>query len=119
MFAKKRCQSVQLKRSDEPRIDTDLGELNRVLGGGIVPGSLILTAGDPGIGKSTLLLQVSSLLANKGHRVLYISGEESIRQTKLRAERLGVTSDELYIYAETDLEQIHHTIEEVKPRLSL
>ena len=76
---------------------------------------LFLLAGDPGIGKSTLLLQVSSLLANKGHRVLYISGEESIRQTKLRAERLGVTSDELYIYAETDLEQIHHTIEEVKP----
>ena len=101
---------------DEPRIDTDLGELNRVLGGGIVPGSLILTGGDPGIGKSTLLLQVSSLLANKGHRVLYISGEESIRQTKLRAERLGVISDELYIYAETDLEQIHHTIEEVKPK---
>lgn len=104
-----------IETSDEPRVDTDLGELNRVLGGGIVPGSLILTAGDPGIGKSTLLLQVSSLLANKKHRVLYISGEESIRQTKLRAERLGVTSDELYIYAETDLEQIHHTIEEVKP----
>jgi len=105
-----------IETSDEPRVDTDLGELNRVLGGGIVPGSLILTAGDPGIGKSTLLLQVSSLLANKEHRVLYISGEESIRQTKLRAERLGVTSDELYIYAETDLEQIHHTIEEVKPK---
>ncbi|MFD1929721.1 DNA repair protein RadA [Sporosarcina siberiensis] len=105
-----------IETSDEPRVDTDLGELNRVLGGGIVPGSLILTAGDPGIGKSTLLLQVSSLLANKKHRVLYISGEESIRQTKLRAERLGVTSDELYIYAETDLEQIHHTIEEVKPK---
>lgn len=104
-----------IETSDEPRVETDLEELNRVLGGGIVPGSLILTAGDPGIGKSTLLLQVSSILANKGHRVLYISGEESIRQTKLRAQRLGVASDELYIYAETDLEQIHHTIEEVKP----
>ena len=105
-----------IEMNEEPRVETDLGELNRVLGGGIVPGSLLLTAGDPGIGKSTLLLQVSSLLANQEHRVLYISGEESIRQTKLRAERLGVTSDELYIYAETDLEQIHHTIEEVKPK---
>lgn len=106
----------QVEMVEEARVETELNELNRVLGGGIVPGSLLLTAGDPGIGKSTLLLQVSSLLANQGHRVLYISGEESIRQTKLRAERLGVLSDELYIYAETDLEQIHHTIEEVKPR---
>ena len=106
---------TSIETDDEPRIKTDLEELNRVLGGGIVPGSLILAAGDPGIGKSTLLLQVSSLLANKGHRVLYISGEESIRQTKLRAERLGVTSADLYIYAETDLERIHHTIGEVKP----
>lgn len=105
-----------IETNDEPRIGTDLEELDRVLGGGIVPGSLILTAGDPGIGKSTLLLQVSSLLANQNHRVLYISGEESIRQTKLRAERLGVTSDELYIYAETDLEQIHLTIEQIKPK---
>ncbi|HEX5564423.1 MAG TPA: DNA repair protein RadA [Sporosarcina sp.] len=100
---------------EEPRIGTELGELNRVLGGGIVPGSLVLIGGDPGIGKSTLLLQVSSLLANKGQRVLYISGEESVRQTKLRAERLGVLSDELYIYSETDLEHIHQTIEDVQP----
>lgn len=106
---------TSIETNEEPRVETDLEELNRVLGGGIVPGSLILTAGDPGIGKSTLLLQVSSLLANNNHRVLYISGEESIRQTKLRAERLGVKSDQLYIYAETDLEQIHHTISEVKP----
>ncbi len=105
-----------IKAGKEPRITTDLGELNRVLGGGIVPGSLVLIGGDPGIGKSTLLLQVSSLLANGGERVLYVSGEESIRQTKLRAERLGVKSDELYIYAETDLEQIHHSVEEVKPK---
>ena len=104
-----------IETDDEPRVGTDLEELDRVLGGGIVPGSLILTAGDPGIGKSTLLLQVSSLLANQNRRVLYISGEESIRQTKLRAERLGVKSAELYIYAETDLEKIHLTIEEVKP----
>jgi len=105
-----------IETMDEPRIDTDLEELNRVLGGGVVPGSLVLIGGDPGIGKSTLLLQVSSLLANKGQRVLYISGEESIRQTKLRAERLGVASDELYIYAETDLSQIHETIASVEPQ---
>lgn len=105
-----------IETDDEPRVKTDLAELDRVLGGGIVPGSLILTAGDPGIGKSTLLLQLSSLLANQNRRVLYISGEESIRQTKLRAERLGVKSSELYIYAETDLEKIHLTIEDVKPQ---
>lgn len=101
---------------EEPRVRTELNELNRVLGGGIVPGSLVLIGGDPGIGKSTLLLQVSSLLANQGQRVLYISGEESIRQTKLRAERLGVQSNELYIYAETDLGQIHETVNEVQPK---
>lgn len=101
---------------DEPRIRTEMEELNRVLGGGIVPGSLVLIGGDPGIGKSTLLLQVSALLANQQQRVLYISGEESIRQTKLRAQRLGVLSDELYIYAETDLALIHDTIDNVKPK---
>lgn len=101
---------------EEPRVKTELNELNRVLGGGIVPGSLVLIGGDPGIGKSTLLLQVSSLLANQQQRVLYISGEESIRQTKLRAERLGVKSDELYIYAETDLGMIHETVDEVQPK---
>lgn len=81
-----------------------------------MPGSLVLIGGDPGIGKSTLLLQVSALLSNKGHRVLYISGEESIRQTKLRAERLGVISQELYIYSETNLEFLNQTIEEVQPK---
>lgn len=106
----------QVEMSEEPRVKTELEELNRVLGGGIVPGSLILIGGDPGIGKSTLLLQVSSLLANQQQRVLYISGEESIKQTKLRAERLGVKSDELYIYAETDLAMINETVDEVKPR---
>ena len=93
-----------------------MNEFNRVLGGGIVPGSLILIGGDPGIGKSTLLLQVSALLSNQGKRVLYISGEESVRQTKLRAERLGVKSAELYIYSETNLEFLHQTIEEVQPK---
>lgn len=107
---------IAVKTEDAPRIETELNELNRVLGGGIVPGSLVLIGGDPGIGKSTLLLQVSAILSNKGHRVLYISGEESIRQTKLRAERLGVKSEELYIYSETNLEFLNQTIEEVNPK---
>ena len=107
---------TQIEVVEEPRVVTDMDELNRVLGGGIVPGSLVLIGGDPGIGKSTLLLQLSALLSTKGHRVLYISGEESIRQTKLRAERLGVTSGELLIYAETNLELVNQTIDEVQPK---
>lgn len=107
---------LSVKSEEAPRIATELKELNRVLGGGVVPGSLVLVGGDPGIGKSTLLLQLSALLSNKGHRVLYISGEESIRQTKLRAERLGVKSTELYIYSETNLEFLNHTIEDVQPK---
>lgn len=107
---------ISIETEDAPRVETELDELNRVLGGGVVPGSLVLIGGDPGIGKSTLLLQVSALLSNKGHRVLYISGEESIRQTKLRAERLGVKSAELYIYSETNLEFLNQTIEEVQPK---
>ncbi len=107
---------ISVETEEAPRIETELKELNRVLGGGVVPGSLVLIGGDPGIGKSTLLLQVSALLSNKGHRVLYISGEESIRQTKLRAERLGVKSQELYIYSETNLEFLNQTIEEVQPK---
>ncbi|MFE8703801.1 DNA repair protein RadA [Cytobacillus sp. FJAT-54145] len=99
----------------EPRIKTDLNELNRVLGGGIVKGSLVLIGGDPGIGKSTLLLQVSSQLANKNESVLYISGEESMRQTKLRADRLGVASEKLLIYSQTDLHEITRTIEKEDP----
>ncbi|MFC4411831.1 DNA repair protein RadA [Chungangia koreensis] len=106
---------MTVETAEEPRIETEMDELNRVLGGGIVPGSLVLIGGDPGIGKSTLLLQVSALLSNRGLRVLYISGEESIRQTKLRAERLGVQSPELYIYSETNLELINQTIEDVNP----
>ncbi|MTD32191.1 DNA repair protein RadA [Planomicrobium sp. YIM 101495] len=107
---------VSIETEQEPRVTTEMGELNRVLGGGIVPGSLILVGGDPGIGKSTLLLQVSAMLANSDNRVLYISGEESIKQTKLRAQRLQASSTELYIYAETNLELIHHAIEETEPK---
>ena len=99
----------------EPRVMTDSNELNRVLGGGIVPGSLLLIGGDPGIGKSTLLLQVSSQLANNKYDVLYISGEESVKQTKLRAVRLGVTSDHLYVYSETDMGMIEQAINDMNP----
>ncbi|MEK4563199.1 DNA repair protein RadA [Alkalihalobacillus sp. FSL R5-0424] len=101
----------------EPRIDTTIQELNRVLGGGIVPGSLVLVGGDPGIGKSTLLLQLSAKLAEKKEKVLYISGEESVKQTKLRADRLGMIAPELFVLAETDLQFIQHAIEEVEPSL--
>ncbi|WP_053217641.1 DNA repair protein RadA [Virgibacillus senegalensis] len=100
---------------EEPRVTTKMPEFNRVLGGGIVPGSLVLIGGDPGIGKSTLLLQVSSQLARKQMNVLYISGEESARQTKLRADRLGVTSDNLYVLAETNLLDISNQIEQLNP----
>jgi DNA repair protein RadA/Sms len=104
-----------IETSQEPRMLTDLSEFNRVLGGGIVKGSLVLIGGDPGIGKSTLLLQVSAQMAMKGHKILYISGEESVKQTKLRADRLHVNTDQLYVMAETDLEYIVQTIEEMNP----
>ncbi|KAF0993503.1 DNA repair protein RadA [Geobacillus sp. TFV-3] len=99
----------------EPRIATNSAELNRVLGGGIVKGSLILIGGDPGIGKSTLLLQTSAQLAALGHRVLYVSGEESVKQVKLRAERLHAECDQLYVLAEADLEYIVASVETVQP----
>lgn len=99
----------------EPRIKTDLSELNRVLGGGIVPGSLILIGGDPGIGKSTLLLQVSGQLQKNAGKVLYVSGEESASQIKMRADRLGINGDDLYVYPQTDMSYIRQTIDELKP----
>ncbi|MGO3037791.1 MAG: DNA repair protein RadA [Lactococcus lactis] len=99
---------------DTPRIETDLDEFNRVLGGGVVPGSLVLIGGDPGIGKSTLLLQVSTQLASRGH-VLYVSGEESAQQIKLRAERLGDIDRDFYLYAETNMQSIRAEVERLKP----
>ncbi|AYG01099.1 DNA repair protein RadA [Lactococcus allomyrinae] len=99
---------------DTPRIETDLDEFNRVLGGGVVPGSLVLIGGDPGIGKSTLLLQVSTQLASRG-RVMYVSGEESAQQIKLRAERLGDIDRDFYLYAETNMQSIRSEIEHLKP----
>ena len=96
---------------------TGMSEFDRVLGGGIVPGSVVLIGGDPGIGKSTLLLQASDALSRKYGDVLYVSGEESVNQTKLRATRLSVTSDTLYVLCENNLEEIEKHIETQKPKV--
>src|SRR5689334_18454534 len=103
-------------QSDQyPRLAVPGEEFNRVLGGGIVPGSLVLIGGDPGIGKSTLLLQVSAQLAEPGRTVLYVSAEESTQQIKLRADRLGLNPRSLLVFSETDLDIILNQIQEVKP----
>ena len=99
----------------EKRLPTGLYEFDRVLGGGIVPGSIFLVGGDPGIGKSTLLLQVADLISRRHGKVLYVSGEESAHQTRLRAARLGKLAPELYLLAETDLTAVAHWIAEMKP----
>ncbi|MBD0384651.1 DNA repair protein RadA [Paenibacillus sedimenti] len=106
---------IHIESSPEPRVLTNNKELNRVLGGGIVPGSLILVGGDPGIGKSTLLLQTSFALTQAQQKVLYISGEESVKQTKLRADRLNASSSLLYVLCETNLELIEEAIQEINP----
>lgn len=103
----------EVEAKEESRIDTKSGELNRVLGGGLVPGSLVLIGGEPGIGKSTLVLQV--VLNLKGKRTLYISGEESVKQLKLRAERLTFDNPECYIVSETSLEQIFVHAQNIQP----
>lgn len=101
--------------NEDERVQTGILELDRVLGGGIVPGSLVLVGGDPGIGKSTLLLQVCQKLSAMKKRVLYISGEESLRQIKLRANRMGEFEDTLYLFCETNLDTIRGVIEKQKP----
>ena len=103
----------EIKSINEKRIDLGYSELNRVLGGGLVPGSLVLLGGEPGIGKSTLLLQVSLQL--KGMKVLYVSGEESCQQIKMRAERIGINNDDCFILAETDTQEIFKHFKEVNP----
>ena len=107
----------QITASEVERHLTEMSEFDRVLGGGIVPGAVVLIGGDPGIGKSTLLLQASDALSRNYGDVLYVSGEESVSQTKLRATRLGVKSDRLYVLCENDLEQIEKHIEKQKPKV--
>lgn len=114
----KEAEVVALKNIEtdhEERICTQIQELDRVLGGGIVPGSLVLVGGDPGIGKSTLLLQVCQKLCENKKKILYISGEESLKQIKLRANRIGKFKDDMYLLCETNLEVIRGVIEQRKP----
>ncbi len=106
-----------IEMNDEERYDTHIGELNRVLGGGLVKGSLILVGGDPGIGKSTILLQVAGNISSDDKDVLYISGEESLRQIKLRANRIGEFSDKLKFMCETNLGNIEEAITRAKPNV--
>src|SRR5499433_2578081 len=105
----------EIESQDDSRIPSGVNEFDRVLGGGIVPGTLVLLGGDPGIGKSTLLLQVADKLSASGATVLYVSGEESERQIKLRGERLGIKAQHLYLLPETNLENIFHEVERLKP----
>jgi len=110
---------TQVESNGFQRLPVPLDEFNQVLGGGIVPGSVTLIGGDPGIGKSTLLLQVSGLLAQQGKPVLYVSGEESVQQVRMRADRLGTLSGNLYVLAETNLSQILGHIERLRPALAV
>ncbi len=107
----------KIELAQEHRLLSKSNEFNRVLGGGIVPGSLLLIGGEPGIGKSTLMLQEAVRFASKDFSVLYISGEESTTQTKIRAARLGLNSEFLYILAETNIEDIIENIERLQPKL--
>ncbi len=109
----------QVSTDDIARLAVPIQEFSRVLGGGIVPGSLILVGGDPGIGKSTLLLEVAVLMANNHGPCLYVSGEESVRQIKMRADRMELRSDDLYLVTETNLETILDHIEEIRPVLTI
>lgn len=107
----------EIEMKAEDRVLTGIGELDRVLGGGVVAGSLTLVGGDPGIGKSTLLLQMARFLTADGHKVLYISGEESLKQIKMRAERIGAFNDNLYLFCETSLDIITDAIRQYQPEM--
>ena len=106
-----------IQTEKEERIKTGIDELDRVLGGGIVPGSMILVGGDPGIGKSTLLLQVCQKLSAQHRKILYISGEESLGQIKLRADRIGRFEDDVLLLCETDLEAVENVILKERPEM--
>lgn len=107
----------EVSLTEQSRVSTGMKELDRVLGGGIVRGSLLLVGGDPGIGKSTILLQVCRNLSAEHHKVLYISGEESLQQIRMRAGRIGEFTDDLLLLCETNLEDIRTTIERCKPEM--
>ena len=109
----------EITLQDEERMSTHMKELDRVLGGGIVPGSLILVGGDPGIGKSTLLLQVCRYMAADSRKILYISGEESLKQIKIRANRIGEFSDTLFLLCETNLSVIEEAIRRLSPDVTI
>ena len=104
---------------DLPRMSLSSGEVNRVLGGGIVPGSLVLLAGDPGIGKSTMLLQVAEEVARRYSSVFYVTGEESVSQVKMRADRLGIDGQSLYILTQTNVEEVLARLDERLPALAV
>ena len=117
---KREMVSLPSVRADgEERTLTEIAEFDRVLGGGIVPGSLVLVGGDPGIGKSTLLLQVCQKLAAAGRKILYISGEESLRQIKMRADRMGEFAENTYLLCETNLAAVREIIESQKPDVAV
>ena len=109
----------EIELSDTDRTKTGFAELDRVLGSGVVRGSLVLVGGDPGIGKSTLLLQVCRNLAENGNSVLYISGEESLRQIKLRANRIGTFNENLQLLCETNLDTVREVMERKKPDVAI
>lgn len=117
--AEKPSRLSEIVLNDEERMPTHMRELDRVLGGGIVPGSLILVGGDPGIGKSTLLLQVCRYMALDNRKVLYISGEESLKQIKIRANRIGEFGENLFLLCETNLGTIEETIRHLAPDIAI
>ncbi|MBN4678508.1 AAA family ATPase, partial [Pandoraea nosoerga] len=105
-------ESLSGKTQDAPRLSSGMTELDRVTGGGFVRGSVLLVGGDPGIGKSTLLTQATSMMARAGHRAVYISGEEAVAQVRLRAERLGLADAPVQLASETSVEDIVSTLSE-------